>query len=440
MRGTPQVTFIVGEERRLAEIISRSDLEPLLDSLIKAGPLWAAVLDEDGLPLCLRGEYKPLEGLREIRHPLLVEGEPQGLLVIAVDPADVSGSEALATLVRNVLQLTITNNLKRMLTTEMHTTIVQESYEQLLETNQRLTESERRYRELALQLEQRVEERTTELQKTYSRMLQQEKLAAVGSLAAGMAHEINNPNGFVRSNLETFSRYFQKLREMVNFYQLLIANNTALPLLQQETEKKRRELKLDYILSDTVELLAQSIEGSDRIARIIADLKSFSHVDETGESDADLNAELERILSVISSQIPPETIILKELQTLPLFGCHPGLLSQAFLNIIQNAIQSRTGGLEIRISSICTDNEIIIRIADNGCGIPGQNLKRVFEPFYTTREVGRGTGMGLTIAREIIRTAGGSIEIDSAEDAGTTATIRLPFKKNRTDAYEKGEP
>jgi len=425
--GTPQVSFIVGEERRLSEIISRAEIEPLLRSLVKAGPLWAAVLDEDGLPLCRQGDDNPLEQLREIRHGLLVEGEPQGVLVIAVDPAAGSDADALALLARDALQLTVTNNLKRMLTTEMHTTIVQESYDQLVATNQRLVESEKRYRELALQLERKVEERTVELQKAYSRMLQQEKLAAVGGLAAGMAHEINNPNGFVRSNLETFSRYFQKMKELVNYYQLLIVNNTALPLLQQQTEEKRRELKLDYIISDATELLAQSIEGSDRIARIVADLKSFSHVDETGQSDADLNTELERTVAVFSSQFPPDAKILRELQPLPPFGCHPGLLSQAFLNIVQNAVQSRTEGLELQLFSRYADNEIVIRITDNGCGIPADYLKRVFEPFFTTREVGSGTGMGLTIAREIIRGAGGSIEIDSLEGTGTTATIRLPI-------------
>jgi signal transduction histidine kinase len=436
--GIPQVTFIVGEERPLAEIISRAEIEPLLRSLVKTGPVWAAVLDEDGLPLCRQGDDRPFEQLREIRHALLVEGEPQGMLVIAVYPATGSGADALALLVRDALQLTVTNNLKRMLTTEMHTTIVQESYDQLVETNQRLVESEGRYRVLALQLERKVEERTAELQKAYSRMLQQEKLAAVGGLAAGMAHEINNPNGFVRSNLETFSRYFQKMKEIANYYQLLIANNTPLPQLQQETERKRRELKLEYVITDSAALLAQSIEGSDRIARIVADLKSFSHVDEAGESDADLNTELERTLSVLAPQLPSDTEILRDLQPLPLFGCNPGLLCQAFLNIIQNAVQSRADGLQVQISSRYLDDEIVIRIVDNGCGIPAHNLTRVFEPFFTTREVGRGTGMGLTIAREIVRDAGGSVEIDSLDGSGTTVTIRFP-NRNSFGMVDQGE-
>ena len=430
--GKPQVTFVVGEDRRLSEIISRAEIEPLLRSLVKAGPAWAAVLDEERLPLCRKGEDQSPVPLREIRHELLVEGEPQGLLVVAVDQATCKDPEALALLARDALQLTITNNLKRMLTTEMHTSIVQESYDQLVETNRLLVESEGRYRELALQLERKVEERTAELQKAYSRMLQQEKLAAVGSLAAGMAHEINNPNGFVQSNLNTLRRYVERMKEMLNHYQLMIANNTPLQQLRDETEQRRKALKLEFVFSDTTALLEQSMDGTDRIARIVADMKSFSHVDETGDSDVDLNVELEQAVSVLAAQLPPETVIVRDLQPLPLYGCNPGLLSQAFYNIIQNAVQSRAEGLELRLSSRLEHDQIVIIIADNGCGIPADNLNRIFEPFFTTREVGRGTGMGLTVAREVVREADGSLEIESVEGTGTTATIRLQTGHNKS--------
>ena len=424
-----QVSFVVGEDRRLSEIISRSEIEPLLRSLVKAGPVSAAVLDEDGMLLCRQGADTGLVPLEEVRHVLLVEGEPQGMLVMAVDPSICAAGEALALLARDALQFTITNNLKRMLTTEIHTTVVKESYDQLVETNKMLAASEKSYRDLAFSLEQQVEERTSELQKAYARMLQQEKLAAVGSLAAGMAHEINNPNGFVHSNLVTFSRYFSRMRDMLNFYQMQIANNIPLHQLQLDCEQKRRELKLDVVISDTSELLKESIEGTERIARIVADLKSFSHVDESGDSDADLNIEMERALLMLVPQLPPGTAIVRELQPLPLFGCNPGLISQAFLIIIQNAAQSRAEALEIHFSSSCTAHEIVIGIADNGCGISAHNITRVFEPFFTTHEVGCGTGMGLTVAREIILAAGGSIGIDSVEGTGTAVTIRFPLVK-----------
>jgi len=432
-RDEQQVAFVVGEDRRLSRIISRAEIEPLLRSLVKAGPVWAAVLDEERLPLCSQGDDTPLEPLLEFRHDLLVEGEPQGVLVIAVNPETCSSAEALALLARDALQLTITNNLRRMLTTEMHTTIVQDSYDRLVEKNQQLVESERRYRELATLLEQKVKERTAALQKAYSHMLQQEKLAAVGALAAGMAHEINTPNGFVKSNLATFSRYVERMRDALNHCQLLIAQNVPLDELREKMALRRKELKIDYIFSDTAELLTQSIEGTESIARIVADLKSFSHVDETGDSDCDLNSELERTLSVLSAQMPPGTSVVRDFKPLPLFGCNPALISQAFLNIIQNALLSRENGLEITLSTARENEEIVITIADNGCGIPGNLLSRVFEPFFTTREVGSGTGMGLTVAREIVRGAGGNIEIDSHENSGTEITIRLPLAQKVVD-------
>ena len=418
--------FIVGEEKLIADIISSAEIEPLLRSLVMAGLRYAVVLDENDKPLCLQGN-KDEAPETTVRHHLLVEGEPKGTLLASCNDGNIVQFNALALLARDALQLIINNNLKRMLTTEIHTSVVQESYEQLVETNKRLSLSEKSYRELALSLEQKVEERTAELQKVYARMLQQEKLAAVGSLAAGMAHEINNPNGFVRSNLATFNRYFQKMKEMINNYQLLIANNTPLFQLQQETDRKRRELKLEFIYSDAAELIKQSIEGTDRIARIVADLKSFSHVDESGSSDSNLNEELERTLAVMAPQIAADTIIKRNFLPLPQYGCNPGLISQALFNIIHNALLSRAKGLELEITSQFIGDEIVITIVDNGCGISPENQPRVFEPFFTTREVGSGTGMGLTVAREIVRNAGGTIEIMSSEQNGTTVIIRLPI-------------
>ena len=431
MFDTPNLTFVVGEEKRLAEIISPAEIEPLLRSLIKAGPVWAAVLDEDGLPICRQGDDHPPDTLQEIRHGLLVEGEPRGTLIVANDPSQFQAADPLALLARDALQLTVNNNLKRMLTTEIHTSIVQESYEQLVETNRSLAESEKRYRELALSLEQKVEERTKELQKAYGKILQQEKLAAIGGLAAGMAHEINNPNGFILSNLTTFKKYLGRISEMLGLYRLLASKEISAEQLKLLTEARWRELKLDFVLEDVLALLSQSQQGAERIGKIVADLKSFSHVDETSGFAADLNVELTRTLSVLKLNMVPGTVIVQDLQPLPLFTCNPGLLSQAFLNIIQNALQSSDKGLEVRISSKCEAGEIIIAVADNGCGIPADNLTRVFEPFFTTRDVGSGTGMGLTVARDIVNGAGGNMEIDSSTGLGTTVTIRLPLKQNQ---------
>lgn len=425
---TSHIDYIIGEEKRLADIIGRVEVEPLLKSIVRAGAVSSVLFDEDRLPIAEAGTEPDFGQWQHLEHSIKVEGEPKGLIRITGIPGDPS-LVPMAILLRDAVQLVVTNNLKRMMTTELHTSIVQESYEQLVAVNRSLMESERRYRELALSLEQKVEQRTAELHNVYARLLQQEKLAAVGSLAAGMAHEINNPIGFIHSNLSTFRNYLGRFVEMLGFFRLLTSKGTNPDQLKLMADNRWRDLKLDMILDDSPELLAQTLQGVERIARIVADLKCFSHVDENEHSEADLNIELERTLSVISPQIAAECLFVRELQPLPLFACNPGLISQAFLGIIQNALQSRSKGLLIRVASRVEKGDIVIDIADNGCGIPPQNVSRVFEPFFTTREVGLGTGMGLTVARETIIAAGGSIGIESWEGEGTKVTIRLPSGK-----------
>lgn len=419
------VEFVVGAEKRIGEIIARAEIEPLLGSLIKAGLVHASVVDDLERVLCRQGCGDCSGDCCKVRHDLLVEGEAKGWLECCL-PKECDGAAPLARLARDAIQLIINNNLKRMFTTEVHTAIVQESYEQLVATNRMLAESEKRYRDLSCSLEQQVEERTAELKQAYARMLQQEKLAAVGTLAAGMAHEINNPNGFVRSNLVTFGRYVERFREMLDYYQELTAANTPLQQLSTLAGQRRHELKLDFVLSDSIDLLRQSLEGSDRIARIVADMKAFSHVDDTGEIEADLNIELERTLAVLEPRMAG-VAVERDLVPLPRFRCHPGMISQALYNILLNALQSRNEGLSLVIRSRCENNSIRISIADNGCGIPSDLLPRVFDPFFTTRDVGGGTGMGLTVSREIIAAVGGTVELTSQVGSGTTAGITLPL-------------
>ena len=417
--------FVIGEEKRLAEIVGKAEIEPLLRSGLKAGLVRAALLDEDHLPICGMGDDRLLDGCTEIRYPLLVEGEPRGQLVVAGRPAG-PATEALAVMLRDVLQLTLNNNLKRMLTTEAHTCIVQESYEQLLETNVRLTESEARYRDLAMTLERKIGERTVELQKAYARMLQQEKLASIGQLAAGMAHEINNPTGFILSNLKSFRKYSLRLKEMLDLFRLLGSKDTTIANLHAQTEARWRELKIDFVLKDIEELITQSMEGAGRIAQIVANLKGFSHVDQTVSVDIDLNTELERTLSVVAPQLPADALLIRSFAPLPPVRCNPALLCQAFFGILQNSVKSRGSGLELRISTAWAADRICVAITDNGCGIAPENLERIFDPFFTTRDVGEGTGMGLTVVREIIVSCGGTIEVESIVGSGTTVILQLP--------------
>jgi len=421
------IEFIIGEEKRLSDIVSRAEIEPLLRSGLKLGILRAALLDEDDLPLATLGEEpsedreKPLQK----RLPIMVEGEPKGTLLLEADSSN-HAFEALARLLQEALQLTVTNNLKRMLTTEVHTSIVQESYDQLVTTNRRLMESERRYRELARDLEKKVLERTTELQQAYQRMLQQEKLAAVGQLAAGMAHEINTPLGFIRSNLNSFAKYRNRMAEMLGLYRLMLDKEASPEVIKRRAEQRWKELKLDFLLEDSGVLLGQSLEGADRIATIVAQLKDFAHLDGMEQQPMDIRRELEQLLAGLAPQFPPNTRLITDLQQLPLFTCRVPLVVQAFANLIDNALKSRADGLELTVRAVQDAEQLQITISDNGCGIPAEHLPRIFEPFFTTREVGKGSGMGLTVAREAISGAGGSIEVESVAGQGTICRIRLP--------------
>ncbi len=425
----PYIEFIIGEEKRLANIVGKPEIEPLLRSALKLGLSRAALLDEEGLPLALveTDDCSCRTEPERKRLSILVEGEPQGTLLLEAKELT-PAIEAVARLLQDALQLTVTNNLKRMLTTEVHTSVVKESYQQLVATNHRLMESERRYRELAAELEVKVEDRTVELRRAYNRMLQQEKLAAVGQLAAGMAHEINTPLGFIRSNLNSFKKYQGRMAEMLGLYRLLTSKGISPEIIRQQTETRWKELKMEFLLEDSGILLGQSIEGADRIANIVAELKGFACLDGMDEQPMKLNTELEQLLAVMASRFPPDTRVKTELQDIPAFVCRVPLMIQAFANILDNALKSRSEGLELSVATALDKGQIVVTITDNGCGIKEENLPRIFEPFFTTREVGSGTGMGLTVAREAINAAGGSIEASSTHGNGTIFTVKLPIK------------
>jgi len=386
---TPNIIFVIGEEKHISQIISRSEIEPLLLSSLAAGINRAALLDADGLPFCDTGApsppHQPEHAIR--RLPIRVEGEPQGVLLLETETLTPQ-FEAVAQVMQNVLQLIVTNNLKRMLTTEIHTSVVQESYDQLVLTNRHLQESERRYRELACELEKKVEERTNQLRQAYARLLQQEKLAAIGQLAAGMAHEINNPIGFIRSNLGSFSKYLNRMAEMLEMYRRMLEEESTTAPVRSRADKRWNELKLDFVLEDSTVLLGQSIDGADRIARIVAELKGFTDLEGMEPVGIDLNHELEQVLTSLADKFPPDTQLTTDLQPLPLFVCHASLVVQAFANIIDNALKSRSDGLQLFVGSRLESGMLVITVSDNGCGIADKDLPRVFDPFLPHGRLG----------------------------------------------------
>lgn len=415
-----KLDFIIGEDKHLAQLLDVPEALMLLDGAVRAGACGAKIADSSSVLLAARG----MESSFVVSRTISVEGEPAGTVSLyAAEPG--AGLEGIADMLHAALHTIIKSAMKRMLTSEAHTTIVNQSYEDLLETNRKLVVSERQYRELAATLEIKVRERTDELNHAYAAMLQKEKLAAIGSLAAGMAHEINNPIGFVLSNLRTFVKYAAKLKEMLEFYRL-ICEPVVPEAVATQAETRWRELKIGFVFTDIDDLVQQSLDGAERVQKLVADMKGFSHVDESGPVLTDINLELEQTVSILGHEIRQGTTIERNLGNVPKVRLNPALLSQSFLQIIQNALQLTTPHLKIELVTRRQDENVIITIADNGPGIAPEIRDRIFEPFFTTKDVGKGTGMGLSLARQAVESCGGTIAITCPENGGTICMISLP--------------
>jgi signal transduction histidine kinase len=416
-----EINFVVGAERRLADVLDEAQIMPLLKSAVKAGIGLAAIVNDKEVPLWTWGNCPQSLGVVseswDASHPLLLEGEPVGTVRFMRGMVNPKGGQILADLIGETLNNIMANNLKRMLTTEIHTQIVNQSYEELLESNRQLAESEKKYRDLAENLEIRVQERTEELKRAYVQLMHQEKMASIGQLAAGVAHEINNPLGFVLSNLCTLRTYLGRITDMLKHFRALDPSAGA---------EKWRELKLDFIVEDVDALLEQSVSGAERVKKIVADLKGFSHVDETGSGGLDVNQEIDRTLSVLAHEIPQDAKLVKKFGDLPSCQGKGALLGTVFLNLIRNALQASPKGLELVISTDFKDDIIQVAFADNGPGVEENILNRIFEPFFTTRDVGQGTGLGLTVAYDIVKGFGGTIEVANREEGGAIVLIQLP--------------
>jgi signal transduction histidine kinase len=342
------------------------------------------------------------------RVPLVVELEPIGYLAASAPPDRLAAAAAL-------LRELMLARRRYLMASRLHVESVAADYAELLEKHAALQASEARYKELSAQLELRVEQQVRLLDERQRQVYQAEKLASLGRLAAGVAHEINNPIGFVRSNVATFGLYLKRLGE--------------LKVRLADAGRAWQELEMDLVLDDGDALVSESIDGIDRVARIVRDLKGFSNVDRPEEEVADLNESLRQVISVLQGQLPSGVSMQADYGELPRLLCLPGHLSQVFLNIIRNAIQavadSGHGGVVV-IASRKVEDGIDILVRDDGVGMSSEQSAHAFDPFYTTREVGQGTGLGLTVARDIVRAHGGDIGITSQPGAGTTVVVHLP--------------
>ena len=281
-------------------------------------------------------------------------------------------------------------------------------------------------------LEEMIAERTQELEQAYAdlktsheQVVHQEKLASIGQLAAGVAHEINNPTGYISSNLSTLQRYLNKLDE---FHQ---AEHEVFQLFDDakiaELKQLKKSLKIDFILEDTSDLVAECLEGSSRINKIVMGLKDFSRKDEDNVSNTNINDCLDNTLNVVWNEIKYKATVQKEYGDLPILKCYPQQLSQVFMNLLVNAAHAIEQQGTITIKTWSENDSIWISIDDTGSGIKPENLDKIFEAFFTTKEMGKGTGLGMSIASEIIKKHKGEIKVESEVGQGTTFTIQIPI-------------
>nr|WP_269144520.1 ATP-binding protein [Methylicorpusculum oleiharenae] len=276
-------------------------------------------------------------------------------------------------------------------------------------------------------LETEIQRRQQENQQVHLQLLQSEKLAAIGQLAAGIAHEINNPVGFVNSNINTLKSYMADLFEVLNAYDALIETDPPTLASIQELRLIKQQKDLDYLRNDIPQLIAESIEGLSRIKDIIQDLKNFSHSDENKWELADLHKGLDLTLNIIWNELKYHCTVHKEYDDLPEIYCLPSQLNQVFMNLLINAAHAIKTTGDIYIRSGQTAKEVWVEIADSGEGIAPELMHRMFEPFFTTKPVGKGTGLGLSISQNIIAKHGGRIDVSSEPGKGSQFRVYLPF-------------
>jgi two-component system, NtrC family, sensor kinase len=258
-----------------------------------------------------------------------------------------------------------------------------------------------------------------------NQLLQSEKMAAIGQLAAGVAHEINNPIGFVNSNLGTLKTYVETMLSMIDAYE---RSEAALPDREKSAlAAAKAEADLGFLREDVRALLAESQDGLARVTKIVKDLKDFSHVDENAWQEADLNEGLESTLNVVWSELKYKADVVREYGQLPPVRCVAAQVNQVFMNLLVNAAQAIDEHGTITVRSGCKDDYAWVEVVDTGHGMPPEVKKRIFEPFFTTKPIGKGTGLGLSLSYDIVvKRHGGSLEVESEPGCGTTMRIRLP--------------
>lgn len=271
-----------------------------------------------------------------------------------------------------------------------------------------------------------LERANVEIKDNQERILQQEKMASIGQLAAGVAHEINNPMGFISSNLNSLTKYIKKLTEFITIQEEIIESYESREA-SERLKSAKRALKVDFVMEDIDQLVKESLDGAERVSKIVQGLKSFSHSGDEEFKQSHIADCVERAVNIAWNELKFKADLVRDYQDVPPVYCHEQQLAQVFMNLLVNASQAIEKKGTIHIRTRFENNRVSVAIQDNGCGIAPEILDRLFEPFFTTKDVGTGTGLGLSIAYEIIKKHQGDIFVTSEPGCGTTFVIELPI-------------
>jgi len=276
----------------------------------------------------------------------------------------------------------------------------------------------------------RLEESYDQLRQQQDVLVQSEKLATLGTLTAGVAHEINNPLAYVISNVAAAQEYIESYDRLIAFIQTHEIEQLMPGALQQQWAELLVESDLEFMQQDYPDVMADTREGLDRVRDIVHILRSFSRVQDAERQPADLVDALKSTLRLLHNEIKHRVNVVLELTELPQVRCNLNEMNQVFTNLIINAVHAMKEATrpELRISSHVEEGWAVLRFEDNGCGMADDVVKEIFTPFYTTKPVGEGTGLGLSITWGIIQDHDGEISVDSEPGKGTRFTIRLPVE------------
>lgn len=305
--------------------------------------------------------------------------------------------------------------------------VLELSVERALE-KRALLRNARRYKQELEKQNQELARRKVELERLQAQMVHSEKMASLGQLAAGVAHELNNPAGFVYGNMELLNEYVGRIERLLAFY-----DKAQLPApLSTEVNAIKNEIDYENSLKDIRSIINDCHSGAARIRDVVQNLRLFSRLDEAEFKKIDLNEGIESTLRLLSQYYGPGRIALeRDFAELPPVACYAGQLNQVWMNLLVNAAQATSSDGKVRVTTKLENEMAVVAISDTGIGIAPEHLKKIFDPFFTTKPVGEGTGLGLSISYGIIERHGGSITVESRKGSGTTFTVTLPINAKR---------